>query len=363
MNLSPYINLFLLLFGALQGVLISIILLRKRDYLANRIFAFFIIAASLQIFHKVVQKVWLMDHVFVFYKIGYELPFIFGPLLWFYIWFSVHPTSPWRKKYLIHFLPFFYFASVRILYFVVFPYNEFLQALLPISGPKMIIHMLLQLASISYYSYVAWKTLHHTTLSGPFFRWLKGFIIVVFSIEILIIIALKLMIIYYGRYTEPRLLFLSLTVLIYWVSYQLITRHDLILSPFKDHATKKYAHSGLKSPEVKVILNRLKHCLQEKQLYLNPELTLEQLAKHLGTPKHHLSQVMNEQLQQSFHELINAYRLEHAKKLLRHLDLHHLTIAAIAYDSGFRSISNFNALFKKQVGVTPSIYRKRQESK
>jgi AraC-like DNA-binding protein len=34
-----------------------------------------------------------------------------------------------------------------------------------------------------------------------------------------------------------------------------------------------------------------------------------------------------------------------------------LTIAAIAYECGFNSLSSFNTAFKKQVGVTPSAFK------
>ena len=36
----------------------------------------------------------------------------------------------------------------------------------------------------------------------------------------------------------------------------------------------------------------------------------------------------------------------------------HFTVLAIGMDAGFNSKSSFNAVFKKQVGMTPSQFRK-----
>jgi AraC-like DNA-binding protein len=56
-----------------------------------------------------------------------------------------------------------------------------------------------------------------------------------------------------------------------------------------------------------------------------------------------------------FSEFINTYRIDFAKKLLKET---YLKIEAIAYDSGFNSLSTFNTVFKKETGFTPSKYRK-----
>jgi AraC-like DNA-binding protein len=72
---------------------------------------------------------------------------------------------------------------------------------------------------------------------------------------------------------------------------------------------------------------------------------------------HALSQVINEQFSSNFNDFINSYRVEDAKKMLMDPEGRNFTIASIAYDSGFNTLSAFNVAFKKFTGVTPSQFR------
>ena len=55
---------------------------------------------------------------------------------------------------------------------------------------------------------------------------------------------------------------------------------------------------------------------------------------------------------------INLLRLQYATQLLTSTDR---SILSIIYDSGFENVSHFSKLFKKQYGVTPRIYRRRNK--
>ncbi|HDR67474.1 MAG TPA: helix-turn-helix domain-containing protein, partial [Bacteroidaceae bacterium] len=55
----------------------------------------------------------------------------------------------------------------------------------------------------------------------------------------------------------------------------------------------------------------------------------------------------------------NDYRVEEVKKRLQDPKFKHLTILAIAYESGFNSKSSFNTIFKERTGLTPSDYVQR----
>jgi len=94
-------------------------------------------------------------------------------------------------------------------------------------------------------------------------------------------------------------------------------------------------------------------------VYLDPELTLSTLAVRLKMPVPHLSQVINQRLNQNFTDLINGYRVEEAKHRLVDPAWGHYSIMAIAEDVGFRSKSSFNEVFKKHAQMTPSAFRRR----
>lgn len=128
----------------------------------------------------------------------------------------------------------------------------------------------------------------------------------------------------------------------------------------KERELQKYNSSTLSKKEAKNISEKLTETMAKEQLYLQPDLTLYKLAEVLDTKPHSLSQVLNQYHQSGFHAFINKYRIEEAKKMLIETDL---KIIAIAYDCGFKSISTFNVAFKKETGMTPSQYRKRNSDR
>ena len=125
---------------------------------------------------------------------------------------------------------------------------------------------------------------------------------------------------------------------------------------------EKYEKSGVKREEMDELLHRINSYVEAEKPYVNPRLTIEELAAMLDMSKHHISQVINDSLGVNFFNYINEYRIEEFKSRLMDPSYAHLTILAIALDSGFNSKSGFNAIFKRMTGQTPGEYKKEQES-
>jgi YesN/AraC family two-component response regulator len=121
--------------------------------------------------------------------------------------------------------------------------------------------------------------------------------------------------------------------------------------------TAKYAKSGLNQEESLQLFVKARAYITEHKSYLNSELRLDELAKEMQINRNHLSQAINTQAHQTFWNFLNQFRLEEAKNRLLDPKYNHYTIEAIALDSGFNSVSGFNTIFKKMVGVTPSEFR------
>ena len=103
---------------------------------------------------------------------------------------------------------------------------------------------------------------------------------------------------------------------------------------------------------------RLIEVLEEKQLYLNHELRLSDLAEALDIRPYRVSEILNRGLQTTFYDLINSYRVEEVKRRFADPACRHYSLLAIAEEVGFRSKSSFNTVFKKHTRMTPSDYRK-----
>ena len=97
--------------------------------------------------------------------------------------------------------------------------------------------------------------------------------------------------------------------------------------------------------------------MRESKPYLNPELTLVDLARQTDIGRNQLSQVINAGIGDNFYHLINQYRIEEVKRLIDADTKKQYTLLALANDAGFRSKSSFNHIFKKETGLTPSQYR------
>jgi AraC-like DNA-binding protein len=102
--------------------------------------------------------------------------------------------------------------------------------------------------------------------------------------------------------------------------------------------------------------HKLLQLMKTEKVFLDPNLGLPQLASQLKLSTHDLSYLINEGFKENFFQFINRFRIEEAKVLLVSDRHKHLNILGIAYESGFRSKSTFNATFKKLTGISPSEY-------
>ncbi len=130
-------------------------------------------------------------------------------------------------------------------------------------------------------------------------------------------------------------------------------------SELSSFAPKKYKRSSLKNEEAEEYFNKLNDWMDKEKPYLSPDLSLRNLAKMIDIHPNVLSQLLNERVKKNFSEYVNSYRLETFKSLAKNPANHHLTILALAFDSGFSSKTVFNTYFKKRMGQTPREYWKR----
>jgi AraC-like DNA-binding protein len=87
----------------------------------------------------------------------------------------------------------------------------------------------------------------------------------------------------------------------------------------------------------------------------DPDLSLDRLARQLGTNTAYLSRAFNEGLGMSFNAAINRLRVDAICRQLRESVAGDLL--QLAFEAGFSSKSSFNRCFKAQTGLTPSQYR------
>jgi AraC-like DNA-binding protein len=85
-------------------------------------------------------------------------------------------------------------------------------------------------------------------------------------------------------------------------------------------------------------------------------LTLHEISHYAGMSKYHFCRTFKTLTAHTVINYINSLRIKKAKEFLEESVL---SITEISLQVGFNTISHFNTVFKRMVGITPSTYRKK----
>lgn len=149
-------------------------------------------------------------------------------------------------------------------------------------------------------------------------------------------------------------LYYVLSIVLWQVTLEHVIHHQPVAI---EHSEPKEASSVREY----AFAQTLPSVIEAEQLYLNPTLSVKELAQHIGTNRTYLSDYFVHELHTTFYDYINSLRIE--QKSIPLLTEHpEYTIDRIAAESGFQSVSTFRRAFHKQKGVTPSLYRKQDRT-
>ena len=124
----------------------------------------------------------------------------------------------------------------------------------------------------------------------------------------------------------------------------------------------KYEKNSLSSDDKQLYARKLSMFMESSKPYLNPTLSLADLADLVALPAHVVSQVLNTTFNQNFYDYVNVYRVNESKRLMTDPESNDKTILEILYQSGFNSKSVYNSAFRKYTGITPREFRKNLQS-
>ena len=108
------------------------------------------------------------------------------------------------------------------------------------------------------------------------------------------------------------------------------------------------------------IYNSIVYQLEVKKIYLDPELSLVKFSSIVGTNTTYLSNTVNRRFGVNLKGLINRYRVEHAKGLIRESG-EQTDMGEVIRRCGFSSRSIFYSAFRRETGISPMKYRTRTE--
>lgn len=166
-----------------------------------------------------------------------------------------------------------------------------------------------------------------------------------------------------GKHIDT-IIFTTASIWVYTIIILRIRQPQIFINKHVEYITNtliEKEHSNCSTPDnpqMELLHKKLLSVMVNKEPFLQPRLSLDDLAKELSCSKHDLSFVINQKCRCNFYEFINSYRLNRAKELLDQ-QTSTFTIYQIALECGFNSKSSFNTLFKRREKRTPSQYRKR----
>ena len=332
-------------FGAFQGLLFAVILwFRKGSLLSNRLFSLLLLATSIRIAKNIVVHIREIDPDLemslqtwrLLVNIGLSHQFAIGPLFVLYFLSRTQAKFSIKRHWVWHFLP---FAGLLI----TSPWQ---------SWPFWRDYALLAsyISILGYYLWAVWifrrSIKHLEQLNGS--RWLRDLLLITGLLLLVYSPALFKYVGYIGGAVLD-------SVGLYGLSMILLQQNR-----FFSYFQSKYPGAQVSGEKSNKLLQLLKQKLEKEAVYLDPELSLSKLAGEMEVSVNILSQLINSHYKQNFSDYINGFRIEHAKKLLGDPKHERDKIATIAFESGFNSLSRFNTVFKKVVGVPPSAYKKAQ---
>ena len=116
----------------------------------------------------------------------------------------------------------------------------------------------------------------------------------------------------------------------------------------------KYARSALSEDQAKRLAAKIESAMSNDAVYLDSNLSLSKLSKHIGASANLVSQTLNEQMGETFFDYVNRWRI---KAAIPRITDGQETVLEIALAVGFNSRSTFYKAFERLTGSSPRKYR------
>lgn len=356
MNLSSLFHI-LIGFGALQALFLAIILgVRKRD-LPSGLFAAFLFIEGFTLVERLLAETNLMVDFPHILGISYPLNFIKSPILFLLALSIIQPEFKLKGKHVLHAIPFglmllmnvpFYqlsgaekVAQVSTFIHYVPEYSSFNFWFFSSFFLYIGIYLFLSIRVLSYYS-VHIKT---NPLANGYLRVMylySGLLI----FQFLHFLLRPLGWVEFGFVNEASMLLM--TFLIQSIAYTFLTQ-----SKFLENQNGRFNHNLSQLSEDG---DRIKKQLENEKVYLEDDLSLEGFASSLGWSKKRVSEVINQNFGTNFKGLVNQYRVEEAKSLMRQEKDQEIQLIQLGLRSGFNNKVSFYRTFKKATGKSPTEY-------
>ena len=322
----------------------------------------------------VFRTLWLYDYASWIPFLQLELVFGFGPSLYIYTKSLTDSSYRFTSREWLHFIP-------VVLEFVFYRTSWFRTGAISLyENPSSVENIIFQavqwggLLSVVVYltisifllwNYRKWVKERFSNLERRRLHWYEK-AVVIYGIFWLVWILFQISDIFLFQQTlKPyyfNLGFIIVAILTLWIALQGYAAKQNETAGFLGDLNRLRKRQQDAS-QLESIAQTLQTIMDEKQYYLDSDLTLSKLSKLTTIPDRDISRALNHVLNVNFHEFVNDYRVATFKSNLQLAELSHLSLLGIAMESGFGSKSTFNLVFKAKEGITPKQYLQKIQTK
>lgn len=350
----------------------------SQERLSDRILGIFCLLSALFIFPWMSGFAGWYDtqpyREFLFYT-----PFIhalfFGPLLFLYLKSLTNAQYRLTGRDWLHFIPgmlYLLWCAVIVVTDKIFVGNYYLMNGRTdpdfdawygwVWGFSIMIYLILALRY--YRQYILFSGFEFSFADVASFKWLRNFLYSFALLTILLISEHILSLFIELMYVRSWYYFFAYALITYYMAISAYGARPIIKLNFEPQLLAAYTQPLQLSPGLTEVIfkeqpwmhewkSKVDKLMSEQKVYLEPELTLSDLARKIGTNPSLLSKVINGVYRKSFNDFVNEFRVQEAIRLLQTPGYEHFNLLAIAYDAGFNSKSTFNRAFKKVTGKSP----------
>jgi AraC-like DNA-binding protein len=377
--------------GAVQGLLLTgVIVAQKSNRTANGLLATLMGAFTVYLASEVYYSTGLFRAFPHFFGISYQMPWVYGPLVYLYAVAASDRSWRFERKTLVHLLPvainiiatspyYFMAGAEKVAMIDRWSAGEIPAQLAFLDPFKYVSGIAYSIATVLYLRKHRRRVEHsYSNTQRVNLRWLLGLTIASFGIWIL---ATTLKIGGVQSRIRDEHISLAMAVLVYAIGYKglrqpevfryetaeypVVKRPELVASsPGKPDepdepasSARRYERSGLSDIEARKLKTSLLAVMDSEKPWRDSELTLAMLAERLDSTPHKLSEVLNAEIGETFYDFVNGYRVREVQRRIKAGDARALKMLALALDAGFASKSTFNQAFKKHTSQTPSGFR------
>ncbi len=293
-----------------------------------------------------------------------------GICVWFYTVNLTDSTRRFKLKDLILFLPTVVYLIFR--FFLFFQTVEFKSHFddrfyTPFFAPLIFVtefvwNLGFLILSIRHYKkYRSWLNENFSDTEKVKFDWLRNFLYI-FTAILIVGAAFDFTngFVYDLSYIQYFYFELLLALVTYYLAVAGYLRSQNITVSFSEKQSAETAtprKNILPETELEKLKNKLQNLMQTEKPFLEPSLTLNDLAKNLGVNSAVLSFAINNGFGKNFNDFINEFRIDEVKQKLAGGGAQNLTLLAVAFECGFNSKATFNRAFKKFTGVSPKEFQ------